>query len=190
MQILAKSLVVAEQECFVLLNWTAESGPELVALIGRSGALIEVIGSIERIVAYEFVHTSVQLVCSRLGDDRNLSTRPLSIFGAIGVAEHVEFANRVHTEQQLARASRLHVIFRRTGKFHAVQQEQILLGPVARDGEVVPDGGVRYSNPSGLLRSEINDSRIQREQFVVAPSVQGQVFYFSFDRPTRRCPWL
>src|SRR5215470_1269737 len=46
---------------------------------------------------------------------------------AVGVAQDVELAHRVHAEQLLAGASRRHVVFSRSCVFNPIHQEQILL---------------------------------------------------------------
>ncbi len=50
-QVLAEALVVGEKESLVCPDRSAERGAELVALEGRSGALVEEIGGIEIVVA-------------------------------------------------------------------------------------------------------------------------------------------
>ena len=69
MQVLAKAFVVGKEESLVLLERSAQGPSELVALKWRSRSLIEIIRSIQRIVAQEFIDRAVPLVASRLGDD-------------------------------------------------------------------------------------------------------------------------
>ena len=89
-----------------------------------------------------------------------------AVLRAVGIGEHVELAHGVHAQQLLAGAAGLHVVLRRAGEFHAVQQEQILLRPVSRHREIVADGGVRNADAAGLFPGEIHHAGIQREQFV------------------------
>ena len=119
----------------------------------------------------------MQLVAARLGDDDHLAAGALAVFGAVGIAQNVEFPHRVHAQQLLAGAARLHVVLGRARELHAVEQEKILLRPIARDGEVVARGGVRDPDAAGLLRGEIDDAGIQRQQQIVAPAVQGKIFH-------------
>src|SRR5665213_3986471 len=115
----------------------------------------------------------MKLVRSGLRDDENLRAGTLAVFGAVGVAEHVEFANSVRAEQLLTGPARLHVVLSRAGEFDAVQQEQVLLRTVSRHGEVVPVGRIGHPDAAGFLPCEIYDSGIQREEFIVAASVKG-----------------
>ena len=79
----------------------------------------------------------MDLVRARLGHDPYLPARPLAVFGAVGVAQHVEFPHRIDAQQLLAGSSGLHVVFRRAGVLDAIQQKQILLRPIAGDREIV-----------------------------------------------------
>ena len=70
----------------------------------------------------------------------DLRARTLAVFRAVGVAQHVELAHRFHAQQISAGAARLHVVLGRAGELDAVQQKQILLRTIARDGEIVAGG--------------------------------------------------
>ena len=112
----------------------------------------------------------------------------LAVLRAVGIAQHVEFPHRVHAQQLLAGAARLHVVLRRAREFHAVQQEQILLRPVSRHGEIVADGRIRNADAAGLLPGEIDHAGIQREQFVVTAPVERKILDLLFADQARRCP--
>ena len=112
---------------------------------------------------------------SGLRDDQHLRARALAVLGAIGIAQHVELAHRIHAQQLLAGAARLHVILGRAGEFDAVQQEEILLRAVALDREIVAAGGIRYADAAGLFPGEIDDAGIERQQFVVAAAVERKI---------------
>ena len=106
------------------------------------------------------------------------AARPLAVFGAVGVAQHIELAHRFHAQQISAGATGLHIVLGSAGEFHAVQQEQILLRPITRHGEIIAGTGVRYSDAAGLFRREIHDAGIERQQQVVAASVQRKRLHF------------
>ena len=87
----------------------------------------------------------MQLVGARLGHDQNLTAGTLAVLGAVGIAQNVEFLHRFNAQQLPTGAAGLHVVFSRAGVFDAVQQEQVLLRPIAGDGEIVSSGGIRNS---------------------------------------------
>ncbi len=102
----------------------------------------------------------MHLIAARLGHDDHLAARVFAIFGAVGIAQDVEFTHGIHAQQLLAGASRLHIVFGCARVLDAIKQEEILLRPIARNGEVVPCRRVRYPDPTGLLRSKIDDAGI------------------------------
>ena len=63
------------------------------------------------------------------------------------------------------------------GEFHAVQQKQILLRPIAGNGEIVAVVELETPVPPVFSRGEIHDSGIQRQQQVIAAPVERQVFH-------------
>ncbi len=89
--------------------------------------MIEVIRSIQNVIAQKFINGPVPLVAARLGNDDDLRSRPLAVFRAVGVAQHIELAHRFHAYQILTRSARLHVVLRGAGELYSVQQKQILL---------------------------------------------------------------
>jgi len=185
MQVLHEPLEVRKEEGFVLLDRPAQGGAKLIALEQWSGALVEVVGSIQGIVAQILIHRTMQLVGARLGHDDHLSPRPFAVLGAVGVAQHVELAHCFDTDQVPARTTRLHVVFRRAGELHAIEQEKVLLWAIARDREIVAGRGIRNSDAAGFLPGEIHDARIERKQKIIAPAIQRQGFYFFLSDQTR-----
>ena len=115
-----------------------------------------------------------------MGHDDHLAAGPFAVFGAVGVAQDVEFTHGIHAQQLLAGASRLHVVLGSARVLDAIEQEEILLRPIARDGEVVSGRGVGYPDSAGLLRGEIDDAGIQRQQQIVASPVQGKILHLLF----------
>ena len=73
----------------------------------------------------------MKIVASGLSHDQHLRPRPLSVLGAIRIAQHVELAHGVDAQQLLAGAARLHIVLGRAGELDAVEQEQILLRTIA-----------------------------------------------------------
>src|SRR5580698_1217053 len=118
MQMLLQILDVEEEKRLVFLDGPAQRAAELVPLKSRNRIAVEEIAGVEVAVAQELVSRSVELICPAARDDQNLSTRPFSVFRFVGIAEQVKFLNRVDTQQLLAGASRLHVVFSRAGEFH------------------------------------------------------------------------
>src|SRR5215469_7445328 len=112
------------------------------------------------------------LVGPALRCDNHLTSRVLSVFRAVGVAQDIEFTNVLDSQKLAAGASGLHIVFGRAGELDSVEQKQVLLGAITRNGEVVSRRRVRYASPTGLLRSKVDDPGIQREKQVIAPSVQ------------------
>ena len=53
MEVLAEAFVIDEEESFVSLDGAAKGAAELVALEGRRGTLVEVIGCVECVIAEE-----------------------------------------------------------------------------------------------------------------------------------------
>ena len=80
----------------------------------------------------------------------------------------------------LARSAGLHVIFRGAGILDAVEQKEILLRPITRNGKHVAHRGIGDSGSSRLLRSEIDNSRIQGKEFIIAPAIQRKALDLLF----------
>ena len=163
-QVLLESFKVAEDESLVLLDGPAQRHAILIPLEAGNGTGIEEIASVQVAVAQEFIHRSVEIVAAGLRHDQNLRARAFSVLGAVGIAQHVELAHGIHAQQFPTGAAGLHVVLGRAGEFDAIQQEKILLRPVAFDREIVPVGGVRYSDAADFLPGEIHHAGIQRDQ--------------------------
>ena len=80
----------------------------------------------------------------------------------------------------LARSTRLHVVFCGARILDAIEQKEILLGAVAGNGKHIAHSGVGDSHSSRLLRGEIDNSRIQGHQFVIAPAIQWKALDLLF----------
>ena len=187
-QVLAESFVVGEDEGLVLLHRAAQRAAELVARETRDGTAVEEIARIESIVAQELVKRSVELVGSGLGDNEHLRAGPLAELRAVGIAQHIEFAYRIHAQQLLAGAARLHIVLGRAGEFDAIQQEEILLRPVSRNREVIAGGRIGDADSARFFPREVHHSGIEREQLVVASAVERQILDLPVRLPGRRYP--
>ena len=141
-QVLAETFVIAEEKSSIGAKGAAERSSEQVALKRWSGTLVEEIGSIESIVAQEFKSGAMQLVAARACDDEHLGARTFAEFGAVRIALDIEFADGVHAQELAAGSSRRHVVFGGSGEFHAIQEKEILLWTVSRDGKIVGGRGV------------------------------------------------
>src|SRR5581483_12047179 len=93
MEMLAIPFVICKEKSLLFAQRSAKRRAELIALKWRGRSLIEVIRRIENVVSQEVICGAVQLVCSGLGDDDDLRAGTLSVFSAIGIAKHVEFAD-------------------------------------------------------------------------------------------------
>ena len=127
----------------------------------------------------------MDLIRARLGHDAYLAAWPFTVFGAVRVTQDIEFTYRIDAQQLLAGSSRLHVIFRRTRVLDTIQQKQVLLWPISRHREIVSGGGIRYADAPGLLRREVDDARVQREQQIVTPSVERKVLHLLLSDQSR-----
>jgi hypothetical protein len=96
----------------------------------------------------------MHLVRPGLGDDQNLRAGTLAVLRTIGIAKQVEFPHGVDAQQLLAGAAGLHVVLRRAGEFHAVQQEQILLRPISLEtAKLFP--AVEFDTPMPPVFSQV-----------------------------------
>ena len=177
---LAEAFVITKEEELVLLDGTAQRAAEAVAPEWRDGALVEEIARVERAIAQEFVERAVQAIAAGGRDDADLRAGALAVFGAVGVGDHVEFAHPVHAQQLAAGASRGIVDHRSAGKFHPVQQEEILLRAAARDGEHVAHRRTGGAHASRTLGGVVDDAGVEGDQLVVAAAVQRQISDLAF----------
>ena len=179
-QALSKSFVVSEQKGLIFLDRPAQGSTKLVPPKRWCIPLVEEIRCIQHVVAQKLKRCPVPLIRSRLRYNHHLPAGALAEFGSVRVALHIELAYGVHAEQHPARSSRLHVVLRRAGKLHAVQQKKILLRPVSGNSEIVSRGGIRYPCSAGFHPGEIHDAGIQRQQQIVTSPVQREVLYLLF----------
>ena len=177
MQILAEAFVVGEHKCLIFLDGAAHRGAKLIPLKGRrGGAGIKVVARVKVVVAQKLVERTVPLVGARLRYDADLAARLLAVLGTVGVAQDVEFPHRVDAQQLPAGAAGSHVVFGCAGKLHAIQEKQVLLRAVSRNGEHISRRGIGDSDPAGFLPGEVHHSGIEEYQQVVATPVQGKIF--------------
>src|SRR6266481_644607 len=102
---LPESFIVREKESFVFLNRSAHRSAKLVAAEGRGASQVEKVGRVEDIIPNIFKDGPVPLICSRLRNDRDLRPGMLAVFGAIGIAQHIEFSDRVDSQHLAADAA-------------------------------------------------------------------------------------
>ena len=174
MQVLRQTLKVGEEERLVFLNGRAHRASELIACKARNRGAVKEIPRIQIVVANELIQRSMQLVTSALGDDGNLRPGVLAVFGIVGMGQYIKFADRIHAQQQPADAARCHIVFRRTRELYSIEEEQVLLRPVAGDGKVIGGGGVGNTNAARLLRGEVDHAGVQRQQQIETASIQGK----------------
>src|SRR5258708_30772766 len=138
MQMLAVTFVIRKNEGLILPQRPSQRDPELIALKRRSRSHIKIIRGIKSVVTQKLISGTMQLVGTGLRDNDHLGAGTLTKFGAVCVAQHIEFPHRLYTDQLLAPTTRLHVIFCRARKFYTVLQKQVLLLTVSRRREVAP----------------------------------------------------
>src|ERR1700686_5425012 len=102
----------------------------------------------------------MKVVGSVRGDNVDLSARTFSVLSAVGVLYHSKFTYGVDAQKLTACSSGGVVDFGSAGKFHAIQQEEVLLRAAAGNGKHVADHGIRSSDAPGTLRGVVDDSRI------------------------------
>jgi len=141
-QALPESFVISEEKRIIFPDRPSHRSAKLVPSKRRSIPPVEEIRSIQHVVAQKLERRSVPLIGSRLSNNQRLARRAACRIPLHRVAQHVEFAHRVHAEQHPARSSRLHVVLSGSGKLHSVKQKEILLGPVPGNSKVVSRGGI------------------------------------------------
>ena len=141
-EILAVAFVVGEEKELVFFDRTTEGGAVVVALELGDAGLVEVVAGVEEAVAKELVDVTVELVGAGGGDDGDLRAIALAVGSGVGVGDDVEFANAVDAEELAGGAAGSDVDERCAGVLDAVEEEEIVLGATARDGEHVANRGV------------------------------------------------
>jgi len=177
-EVLAEAFVIGEEEGVVGNDSATERSTELIALERRGAALIEVISGIESGIADKFVHGTMPQVGTRLSDDNDLAARVLAELGAVGVALHVEFTDGVDAKELTAGAAGSHIVFSGAGEFDAVEQKYILLRTIAGHGEIVRGSGIGDAGTTCFLRGEIDDSRIEGEEEIIAAAIERELLDF------------
>ena len=176
---LAVAFVVRKKEGLILLNRPAQRSAELIALEVGNLRKVEEIPRVQGAVAQELIGVAVHLGCAGGCHDVDLGAGSFSIFGAIGVLHQGEFLHRVHAQKLSARPSRGVVDLGGAGEFHPVQEVKILLRAAARNCKHIADHRVRGARAARPLRRVVNDAWVQREELVVTPAVQRQVFHLA-----------
>src|SRR5215831_11660116 len=163
MKVLPQSFIVPKEECLSSTNRATQRRSKLIALERRRRALIKIIRSVQRAVSQKLIRASVKIIGSRLRDNRDLPARPLPILRTIRVAQNVELPHRFHPKQLLAGSPGLHVVLRRPGKFHTVQQKYILLWTISRHRKVVAGSRIGDPDSTSFFRREVHNPGIQRK---------------------------
>ncbi len=171
------TFVVTKPEQLVMAHRAAECGAEVIALKLRDICLVEIIARVQGAVAQKFIHRAVEFVSSRSGDDRYLRARALAVIRAISIADHVEFADRVHSQQLPAGAARGYVDERGPGVLDSVQQKEIVLRAPAGDGVHIADRGVRCAHAARTLGGVADRRRVELDKLVEAAPIEGQFLY-------------
>ncbi len=114
----------------------------------------------------------MERVGSGAGDDADLRSGALSIFGGVGIGEDIELADSVDPQQFTARATGRDGELARAGVFDAIQQEQIVSGAPSRYGERVAVAGAGVGALHGAI---VDGRRVERDQVVKAAAIERQV---------------
>ncbi len=170
-QRLAKPLIIAEQEEAILFQRAAGRASELISAKGRNDALIERPRRIERAVSQKFKNRAMKLVRPGLRDDADLRPGALSVFGGIGVREHVKFADGIHAQQIAARSAGSNCKLARSHILDAVQEKQIFAGAAPGHGKSVPVARAGVGAFHGVV---IDRAGIEGDQIVEAAAVERQ----------------
>ena len=80
---LPDTLVIREEKCAVLDNWTTNGSAKLIALEGWNGTDIEVILGIQVAVAQELVRAAVKIIGAGTRDRIYYAARGLSVLGGV-----------------------------------------------------------------------------------------------------------
>src|SRR5579863_7571245 len=120
---LAKPFIVDEEERVITLQWSSDSGTELIAdeLRDRTGGQIEIVPGIERRIPMQFPQRSVKLVTARLGchvDDRAAMPAVLRVES---LGQNADLIQLVQTKKKPGSA-RGRIAENRIGRVHTVDQ--------------------------------------------------------------------
>ena len=144
-QPLLVSLVIPEPEHLIFDDRASQRSAKLVPLERRGIDFsvsvpvysVEIVPGIQCAVPQVLEDGSSPPVRSRCGHHGDLSAGPLAVLRAIGVAQDVVFAHRVHAEQLLAGPLRRNVLAGRVvpNIVHAVNREAVAFRPLASHRE-------------------------------------------------------
>ena len=168
---LPEAFVVSEEESLVRSQGSAQRAAEITSPERRDAAAVEKIPRVEGAVAQEFVRAAVKLIGAGGRNNSHLCARPLPVFGAVGVAEHVKLPDSINPEQLAACSARGEVDFRGARVFDSVQQKNAFLGTPAGDCKHVPHRRVGCAYPARPLRRVIDNSGVECEELVVASAI-------------------
>ena len=73
------SFKISEEECLVLLDWSADGGSELILRVTRLRAAIEIVAGIKDGVLVELIRAAMQFVCTGLHDLIDHSTAIVAV---------------------------------------------------------------------------------------------------------------
>ncbi len=118
----------------------------------------------------------MKVVGSGGGDDGDLRAVAFAVGGGVGVGHDVELADAVDAEELAGGAAGRDVDERGAGVLDAVEEIEIVLRAAAGDREHVADGGVRCAHRAGALAGVVDAGGIQREELVVAATVEREIF--------------
>ena len=172
-QTLAEAFVVAEDEDAILLDGTADRAPELVAAEGRHRSGVEEVTRIELAVAEEFEEASVQGVAAGLRDYQDLGSGAFAVCRVVSAGEDVELTDCVDAEKVAADSARGDSELARTRVFDSVEEDQVVHGTAARDGEGVAVAGAGLRTLEGAV---VDGPGVEGDQVIEAASVEGELF--------------
>ena len=104
-QRLPETFVIAEQKQLVFLQRAAQRAAELISPERRNGGPIEEVARVQIAIAQKLEQRSVQTIGAGLRDHADLRAGALAIFRAIGIGEHIEFADGIDAQQFSADAA-------------------------------------------------------------------------------------
>ena len=134
------------------------------------------IARIHGAVAQKLESGTVQRVRARTRDHAHLPARSFTVFGGVGICEHIEFAYRIDSQEITAGSSRGDGQLAGSGVLDPVEQKQILAGPPARYRKRVPVAGARLRAFHGAV---VDRAWVQGNQVVEAAAVERQILYFA-----------
>src|SRR5579884_807263 len=152
-EFLAEPFIIPKEKGLVFLKRPAQCPAEFVALELWNRTLIEEVARIQSAVSQELIAGSMQLVGAGRGHNIHLRTRAFSIFGSIGVGDHVKFTDGIHSQQFAAGSARSQINLTRARIFNSIEEENILLRTPTRPCRQVANRCNRRAQREGAFRS-------------------------------------